>query len=93
MAVVGTQSFFTRAGGCGAEQHSPRRPDWVCTECGRLWPCPQARADLAASLPAGTALAEYMAGNLYVAAADLTTITPRELYERFVAWTRPQPNP
>lgn len=70
--------------------HLPQRPSWQCTSCDQPWPCPPARVQLGeayAGDPFG--LAMYAATLLEQAAAEVDNhVTPRELYERFVAWTR-----
>ena len=82
----GTHSYFTESQSGRAQLHSPIRPQWTCRRCGLPWPCGNARDDLAASLPR-LAIGEYMTVFLYQAAGELD-VTPVELYQRFIAWTR-----
>lgn len=67
--------------------HEPHRPSWVCTGCGRPWPCFAARAALAASHDP-IMLAVHMTDQLHQAAGELKDATPQELFGRFLAWTR-----
>ncbi|MGW5556704.1 hypothetical protein ACWER9_05695 [Micromonospora sp. NPDC003944] len=79
-------------------QHLPRRPSWLCRVCAAAWPCALARMLLRVEY--GTdrvALSIYMASQLFDATADLLTLNPepgpdpRELFDRFLAWTaKPQ---
>jgi hypothetical protein len=71
-------------------EHSPRRPDWMCECCGQDWPCPPAKVELSEAYGVHRVdLAVHMAVQLGHAAGDLlTSVTTRELYERFIAWTR-----
>ncbi|MDG4799893.1 hypothetical protein [Micromonospora sp. WMMD980] len=73
--------------------HTPLRPMWFCRADGRQWPCAEARlrlrAEFADNLPG---LAIYLAGMQYEATRDLYHLnphdgpSPRELFDRFVAW-------
>lgn len=68
--------------------HTPG-PDWNCG-CGKAWPCDTAREQLALDYindPVG--LAVYMAGQMGRAADELYHLQPDEIYDRFMAWTRP----
>jgi len=69
------------------DDHPPSRPSWDCANCGKPWPCPAAREQLAAEM-ANTNLAMWMATTMVHAAEDVPAISPSELYERFIAWTR-----
>lgn len=69
-------------------EHVAARPSWDCRACERPWPCDPAREQLAAEL-GSTELAVYAAANLGEAVADLPATPPAELYDRFLAWTRP----
>ena len=68
--------------------HEPRRPEWTCHHCGQPWPCPPARVELSESYgPDRVGLSVYMGVQL----ADATLEAPgepREMWDRFVAWTR-----
>jgi hypothetical protein len=72
------------------DAHAAVRPAWICGTCGQDWPCPPARTLLAEQYGAErVSLATQMAIQLGRAAGDLpATTTSRELYERFVEWTR-----
>ncbi|GAA4439288.1 hypothetical protein [Phytohabitans houttuyneae] len=74
--------------------HLPHPPDWVCTGCSKDWPCDPAREALATEFGAGAGvvtLGALMSMHLANATVDLTSVPPAELYERFIAWTRPVP--
>ncbi len=73
--------------------HLPLRPLWVCRACGGPWPCAEARLLLKieyADRPVD--LAVYLSGLYHEATHDLFRLnphdgpTPRELFDRFVAW-------
>ncbi|WP_434089910.1 hypothetical protein [Micromonospora purpureochromogenes] len=76
-----------------APPHTPLRPMWACRSCGRPWPCAEARlllkVEYEAALPA---LSIYLSGLMYEAMRDLFHLnphdgpSPREMFERFVAW-------
>lgn len=70
--------------------HLPQRPSWQCTGCDQPWPCSPARVQLGEAYGLDRiGLAMYVATLLEQAAAEVDQhVTPRELYERFVAWTR-----
>jgi hypothetical protein len=71
-------------------EHTPRRPAWDCESCGAEWPCEPAKVELGQAYGEHrTHLAVYMAVQLGHAAGELTTATTTQLYERFIAWTRP----
>lgn len=72
------------------DQHLPQRPSWSCQSCDQLWPCSPARVQLGEAYGLDrVGLAMYLATLLDQAAAEIGEhVTPRELYERFVAWTR-----
>ena len=67
--------------------HEPERPSWDCDTCARPWPCDPAREHLASYL-GRVALAVHMWERLDLAAGDLRTLPPSELFERFLSWTR-----
>jgi hypothetical protein len=74
--------------------HLAVRPLWLCRACAAPWPCGPARRHLRREYaPDRVGLSVYLAGVLYEATADLlalgTEVTPKELFERFLAWTRP----
>ncbi len=71
-------------------EHVPDRPSWNCHSCGRPWPCPPARTDLARQHEtAPTAVGAYLHGQYLVAAFDIRDRPDRnahDLYERIVGW-------
>lgn len=69
------------------DDHPALRPSWQCGNCGRPWPCPPAREQLAAEM-AGTNLAMWMATTMVHVAREVPAMPPGELFERFLAWTR-----
>ncbi|MBQ1017161.1 hypothetical protein KBX71_04690 [Micromonospora sp. D93] len=73
--------------------HTPLRPMWFCRADGQQWPCAEARLQLRFEFEDNMpGLSIYLAGMFYEATKDLYHLnphdgpTPRELYERFVAW-------
>ncbi len=71
-----------------AGKHTAERPQWTCRACGLAWPCEPARQELRSSMK-GTSLAIYATNQLDAAVRDLPKLSPAELWERFVAWTKP----
>lgn len=73
--------------------HLPDQPSWHCFVCKADWPCDPAREALRgeyAETP--VMLAIWMGAQLGLAASEIPVrVTPAELYERFIAWTRPAP--
>lgn len=79
------------SGTCIVVEHSLDRIYFRCVACGRPWPCLPARVQLGeqyADDPSG--LARLMTGYLFDAVAVFLA-PPRELYDRFIAWTRYPP--
>lgn len=71
-------------------EHTPTRPSWKCSACGADWPCEEARDQLYEEYGAQRVnLAVYMATQLGHAAGELAGASTTELYQRFIAWTRP----
>ncbi len=73
--------------------HTPLRPIWTCRACGHPWPCAEARLLLKAQYDTRqSSLSIYLAGLCYEAMHDLYHLnphggpSPRELFDRFVAW-------
>ncbi|BEL11805.1 hypothetical protein Q0Z83_099960 [Actinoplanes sichuanensis] len=61
--------------------------------CGHPWPCPEAKACLLKEYQAFPSLLKiYLSAQMYDALDDFTSDgeTPGNLYERFLAWTRPR---
>ncbi|RKN46498.1 hypothetical protein D7223_15805 [Micromonospora endolithica] len=82
-----------RAGPADRAPHLPLRPLWLCRACGRPWPCGTARLLLKVEYAEQRVeLAIYLSGLYHEASHDLFRLnpddgpTPRELFERFVAW-------
>ena len=71
--------------------HLPTRPSWDCQACDKPWPCDPARERLT-QMYGRTTLSIFAAERLIEAARDVPTITPAELFERFLSWTRPVPH-
>ncbi len=69
-------------------QHTAERPQWTCRVCGLAWPCEPARQELRSSMR-GPSLALFATAQLDAAVRDLPELSPAELWERFVAWTKP----
>lgn len=70
-------------------EHAPQRPAWICACCGQDWPCSPARVQLGEQYGAQRVnLAVQMFVQLGYAVSELTTVTPAQLFERFIAWTR-----
>ncbi|MEV4196869.1 hypothetical protein [Micromonospora globbae] len=77
----------------GHPPHVPIRPLWMCRACGQPWPCAEARLLLRVEYDQKPVeLAIYLSGLYHEATHDLFRLnphdgpTPRELFERFVAW-------
>jgi hypothetical protein len=68
-------------------RHGAHRPSWDCLVCGRPWPCDPVREHLASQFGPIT-LAMHMWERLDEAAGDLRHVSPPELFERFLSWTR-----
>ncbi|ROT33262.1 hypothetical protein [Micromonospora sp. HM5-17] len=67
--------------------HAAVRPQWSCS-CGqRCWPCPTARTILLLTTDR-LSLARSATTWVYDAARELPDVTPAELFDRFVGWTR-----
>ncbi|MDG4765539.1 flavin reductase [Solwaraspora sp. WMMD406] len=67
--------------------HLPVRPSWICARCTLDWPCPSARRQLVAEHDP-VALGTYAAQRMAQAAHDLPGISPADLFDRFLSWTR-----
>ncbi len=68
-------------------EHVAKRPSWDCRACDKPWPCDPAREALMAEMDI-TALRMYLWINLEEAMGDLPATPVREVFERFLAWTR-----
>ena len=69
------------------DQHVANRPAWDCRACGQDWPCDPAREELATTMDR-VVLAMFMGDRMVQAAYDIPSITPEELFGRFMYWTR-----
>ncbi len=76
-------------------EHLSDRPRWLCRVCGHPWPCTDARETLLREYRAFPSLLRiYLSAQMYHAMEDLTDHGGGplpNLYERFLAWTRPHP--
>lgn len=72
-------------------EHVADRPSWHCRSCGKPWPCDEARENLTATMDS-LSLAMFAWVLLEEAAGDLPRSASGELYERFLRWTRWQPD-
>ncbi|MCZ7438706.1 hypothetical protein O7598_20005 [Micromonospora sp. WMMC241] len=80
--------------------HTPSRPLWLCRVCAAPWPCQPSRLLLLREYRHDrVGLSIYMAGCLFDATADLLTLnpnpgpSPKDLFDRFVAWTARESRP
>lgn len=70
-------------------RHLPERPSWDCRGCGLPWPCETARREAIDRYGVGTVgLGQWALEWLMEAAGELPQPHPRELWWRFVEWTR-----
>lgn len=72
-------------------EHLPDQPSWDCEDCGKPWPCDLARERLNAKTGGGPRLAITMWTYLEYALLEMPTMPAAEVFERFIAWTRPTP--
>lgn len=69
--------------------HHPARATWLCETCGQMWPCPDARRQLASEYTGHRpALGLYMAAHYELAYNDLRHMRPGDVWERFFGWVR-----
>lgn len=73
--------------------HLPLRPSWACQHCGRLWPCPVGKGDLAVEFAGRPVLLlYYMSACLVEFTSDLAKRgqlpDAATLYPRFISWVR-----
>jgi hypothetical protein len=68
-------------------EHAAVRPDWTCSCGDRRWPCPDARTLLRRTTDP-CRLAIRATDWMRDAARELSDVTPAELFERFLSWTR-----
>ena len=68
-------------------EHTPRRPDWICRNCYRPWPCPTRQAMLTAEFRGSpVAVALYLATCFHEASEHLPEVPPDILYVRMMGW-------
>jgi hypothetical protein len=76
-------------------EHTPRRPDWICRDCFRPWPCPSRKRLLQAEYTTDpVAVALYLATCYHEAASQLPDVPADVLYARMLGWltvTRREP--
>jgi hypothetical protein len=70
-----------------SDEHMAVRPAWSCTCGAHEWPCEQARTLLLLTTDR-LSLAMYAANWMTGAARDLPDVTPIQLFDRFMKWTR-----
>ena len=70
-----------------SEDHMAVRPAWSCTCGAREWPCERARTLLLLTTDR-LSLAMFASGWMTGAARDLPDVTPIQLFDRFMKWTR-----
>ncbi|MET8089474.1 hypothetical protein [Micromonospora sp. NPDC005220] len=74
-----------------ADQHLPRRPEWICGSCEQdtPWPCAPARVRLSEAYGRDRIGLSMYLGSLHaVVVTELPTVAAGELFERFVGWAR-----
>lgn len=71
--------------------HMPERPSWKCAACGQPWPCRDAKAHFSKQYANDrVGLSFYMGMVWQFADQEIgATLSPEDLYDRFVTWTRP----
>ena len=68
-------------------EHTPRRPDWSCRDCGEPWPCPTRQDMLLEEMrrqPLAVVL--YLAGCYEEASSYLDDPTGDTVYTRMLGW-------
>lgn len=83
--AVGDPDVFKRL---SRHAHQVQLPAWSCICCRLQWPCISARNDLLMDL-GWVKVAVYCAVLMGHAARDLKSVTPMELWQRFLEWTEP----
>ncbi|RSM37013.1 hypothetical protein DMB66_59765 [Actinoplanes sp. ATCC 53533] len=84
-AAVGDLDVIERL---SRQAHQVRFPTWLCSYDGQAWPCEPARSDLLLDL-GWIKVAIYCAVLMERATKDLSSSTPKELWQRFIEWTEP----
>ncbi len=84
-AAVGDLDVIERL---SRQAHQVRFPTWLCSYCGQTWPCEPAQGDLLLDL-GWIKVAIYCAVLMERATRDLSSSTPKELWQRFLEWTEP----
>ncbi|GAA0900009.1 hypothetical protein GCM10009557_76110 [Virgisporangium ochraceum] len=68
-------------------EHTPRRPDWVCRDCGEPWPCPTRRDMLLDEMRVNPlAVVLYLAACFEEASSSLDDPTGDAVYSRMFGW-------
>ena len=68
-------------------EHTPRRPDWICRDCEKPWPCPTRQDMLLDELrDQPVAVVLYLAGCYQEASTQLTDLGPDAVYDRMLGW-------
>ncbi|MEU4215860.1 hypothetical protein [Actinoplanes sp. NPDC026623] len=84
-AVIGDLDVIERL---SRHAHQVQLPAWACFSCGLAWPCETARMDLLLDL-GWIGVAVYCSVLMERAAGDRSSMTPVELWQRFLEWTDP----
>jgi hypothetical protein len=75
-------------------EHVGLRPRWECLVCAEPWPCAIAKEAMRAEFRSyPSVLTIYMSAQMFDAAEDFMAHgagPPPDLYERFLAWIRPE---
>jgi hypothetical protein len=70
--------------------HEPNVETWNCRRCDGQWPCEPARTHMLATMrPTELAISQWMM--LERAMPDLQPIDSREIWDRFLGWSRRDP--
>jgi hypothetical protein len=76
-------------------EHVGLRPTWDCRVCAAPWPCAIAKERMQAEFEGfPSVMSIYMSAQMHDATRDFMAQgagPPPDLYERFLAWIRPQP--
>jgi hypothetical protein len=68
-------------------EHTPRRPDWRCRNCGEPWPCPIRRVMLRAEYrEQPVAVSLYLAACYHEASTHLADLGADGVYDRMLGW-------
>lgn len=70
-----------------ATEHIAHRPSWDCASCDKPWPCDPAREEFMTQMTR-VERAILMWTYLEAAAGDVGDMPVREIFDRFIRWTR-----